>query len=632
MNTTENVYLKHPVLKTEKIRLFKLTRSEDGHIRGKLRVVSWDEALSSHYHALSYTWGAPHPKRADLDSARTQEIYCDDNTQAVRITKNLEEFLRCLEQSAETLPELWVDAICIDQSSIEERNEQVRLMWKIYQSAKSTLVWLGDENNGAGETCSLVERLATEIRTGEGSSGQVSLTQANFEALAAFFEHSWFSRAWVLQEVILAKEITVRCGTKSISWDDLVLVSQKIATSGWKIKLRSLSQLKTSVTSLPFSSMPAIIDAIKGDKTFLHTLIRARRFKATDSRDKVFALLGIAIAEKHLPSIDSTIIPAYNLDLDRVYHETAVALLEASEDVMLLTCAEGNESHDGKNTSNNPSWVPNWADSRTLGLGNTGYRQFSSGPPLSHKISFSDDKRILFLIGGCLDSIVEVGESKEEVRQGELFRKWMTILSALPPNYQYSDPAQSCVEAFWRTLITNRGPEGTRVKYPSPAILGADFKLWFANKMRAYTQSATSPEKEDALLDLWGTIDKIPRKGEDDLIPSRSDFDASNTPQNPQPQGTDDEHVNLYATTYTHAIHLRLFRTQNHYLGLGSQSVRVNDLVWIVPGSKVPLILRPTSNPNRFTLVGGAYVHGAMTSEENAELFRSLDFIRIEIE
>ena len=40
---------------------------------------------------------------------------------------------------------LWVDAICIDQNSDEERSAQVPLMRQIYGNAKSVLVWLGPE-------------------------------------------------------------------------------------------------------------------------------------------------------------------------------------------------------------------------------------------------------------------------------------------------------------------------------------------------------------------------------------------------------------------------------------------------------------------------------------------------------
>jgi Heterokaryon incompatibility protein (HET) len=39
----------------------------------------------------------------------------------------------------------WIDALCINQASIEEKNHQVAMMRKIYSSASFVLVWLGPE-------------------------------------------------------------------------------------------------------------------------------------------------------------------------------------------------------------------------------------------------------------------------------------------------------------------------------------------------------------------------------------------------------------------------------------------------------------------------------------------------------
>jgi hypothetical protein len=38
---------------------------------------------------------------------------------------------------------LWIDAVCIDQGNLEERNQQVAQMRDIYTNAKSVIVWLG---------------------------------------------------------------------------------------------------------------------------------------------------------------------------------------------------------------------------------------------------------------------------------------------------------------------------------------------------------------------------------------------------------------------------------------------------------------------------------------------------------
>lgn len=84
------------------------------------------------YNALSYVWGDPNIT-----------ITISVNGQPFPATKNLAAALHGLRaKGVDGL--LWVDAICIDQSSIEEKNQQVPLMRDIYVKAQKTLVWLGE--------------------------------------------------------------------------------------------------------------------------------------------------------------------------------------------------------------------------------------------------------------------------------------------------------------------------------------------------------------------------------------------------------------------------------------------------------------------------------------------------------
>jgi hypothetical protein len=85
------------------------------------------------------------------------------------------------------------------------------------------------------------------------------------------------------------------------------------------------------------------------------------------------------------------------------------------------------------------------------------------------------------------------------------------------------------------------------------------------------------------------------------------------------PQKGDSSKTNDFGTTFSHAKHLKLFRTLNGYLGLGSECIGEGDSLWILPGSRVPLILRPVKrngkDGNRYQLVGGTYLHGFMNGE-----------------
>jgi hypothetical protein len=68
------------------------------------------------YEALSYTWG---------DASIKLSILCGNNP--FPVTSNLHEALLRLRSEKEAR-KVWIDAICINQDDIAERNAQVALM------------------------------------------------------------------------------------------------------------------------------------------------------------------------------------------------------------------------------------------------------------------------------------------------------------------------------------------------------------------------------------------------------------------------------------------------------------------------------------------------------------------------
>lgn len=83
------------------------------------------------YFALSYVWGT--------DSA-DDFVFIDDRQFPIR--PNLQAALHQLRLS-EFTGRLWIDALCINQSDVYERNWQVSYMRSIYSNADAVLIWLG---------------------------------------------------------------------------------------------------------------------------------------------------------------------------------------------------------------------------------------------------------------------------------------------------------------------------------------------------------------------------------------------------------------------------------------------------------------------------------------------------------
>ncbi|KAK1961609.1 heterokaryon incompatibility, partial [Colletotrichum sublineola] len=83
------------------------------------------------YNALPYTWGSPGPM---------VEMVVNDQRMSFR--KNLEQALRIVRGSR-VARAIWVDAICIDQSSTAERSRQVARMFGIYDRAIEVICYVG---------------------------------------------------------------------------------------------------------------------------------------------------------------------------------------------------------------------------------------------------------------------------------------------------------------------------------------------------------------------------------------------------------------------------------------------------------------------------------------------------------
>ena len=71
-----------------------------------------------------------------------------------------------------------------------------------------------------------------------------------------------------------------------------------------------------------------------------------------------------------------------------------------------------------------------------------------------------------------------------------------------------------------------------------------------------------------------------------------------------------------------------LILTENNHLGLGPESAKEGDMVWILPGTNVPFVLRRVDG-QRYTLVGEAHIHGIMHGEAVAT--GKLEFRDIEV-
>lgn len=190
--------------------------SED--IKVRCRITTWPIDNIPPYRAISYTWGDP-------ESNTTILI----NDRAFRVRTNCEFVLKQAYWYEKTYY-YWVDAICINQESLEEKSMQVSIMGSIYKRAAHVLACVGDHaDDSAFLFHKLKQRAFTErlFRTNSLAlsstlslrfqlGNKFSTTVRFLQAVAPFIERPYFTRLWILQELRNAKEATFLCGSDAI--------------------------------------------------------------------------------------------------------------------------------------------------------------------------------------------------------------------------------------------------------------------------------------------------------------------------------------------------------------------------------------------------------------------------------
>jgi len=155
-------------------------------------------------------------------------LFEDDKPFTVYITRNLHAAIRditrysaghTLRHSIWSLPPdriyFWIDALCIDQSNNQERGIQVQIMSKVYARSVAVLVWLGPIPGSKTEPS--IRQMHDLVRDGfsasanaaenrkKGKSAYVSWVNVpiNCLTLKQLFSLPWWTRVWVVQEVVL---------------------------------------------------------------------------------------------------------------------------------------------------------------------------------------------------------------------------------------------------------------------------------------------------------------------------------------------------------------------------------------------------------------------------------------------
>lgn len=109
------------------------------------------------------------------------------------ITANCEQVLRQLRRKDHERA-LWVDSICINQESIEERSVQINLMGDVNELAERTLIWLGPSDKFLDALYSEILRLPLIRTESTGHSRSSRIWVSTFKKPTIRNQHLPFSK------------------------------------------------------------------------------------------------------------------------------------------------------------------------------------------------------------------------------------------------------------------------------------------------------------------------------------------------------------------------------------------------------------------------------------------------------
>jgi hypothetical protein len=529
----------------------------------------------------------------------------------------------------------WIDALCIDQNNPHEQASQVKLMRSIYKKASLVRIWFGSEDThhlsepevkgwgnrlvakvaprhhigNYGDVPVLLTFIAQALKNIEGANNRlVSMKSSDdtafrnqsfglpppsateWSVVRDFFSHPWHSRAWVMQEVVLAEQATAFLGDWEIQWSAVGKAASWFQQKGYNLPPDVEYKPSELHDFMPVSSAAAIWNmSFAPDKqvALLDLLRESRNRLSSKNVDKFYAVLGLAIEVNsgRGDQYDALIEPDYSKPIDEVFRDLTRFLIAQHNNLDVLSHAGGTEDHPGW-----PSWVPRWHEGKpSKDYAHRNLKDIQCAgttEPLTPGTPSSPN--ILLLKGIEIDTIQSFNERLTsygfgtQVHQEErefVLHAW-DIFQHQTHNQQslpYSSPRETAL-AFISTMTAGLSNLGL----PTHLDLHhqRDAARWFAKHLRNKVSATTWFEH---LSHIFAGKPDASRFHEAFLAACRG---------------------------------RRFFVSKKGYMGMGPQGLKEGDSVVVAFGAQVPFVIRRGNGAGEmYRFVGDCYVPGLMRGE-----------------
>lgn len=553
------------------------------------------------YDAISYAWGGE-----DASS----KISVDGKD--LPITPSVHEIL-CQLYKSNPARKIWIDAICINQADNAEKAQQVRRMHEIYGAARQVVVWLGSAGDRSDLAMDNIPMLHGKFPNTPGwlgpkvgpelwvetqldameRYGLPNWSDPVWPALRALLDRSVFRRLWIVQEVVLAKVITVLCGNKKVNWTLLFGLIFSLDKAGLLVLIEGTSVSRGYEDGFLFpyglgASRDAYAMGRLGNdmKPFMFFVRAGRMRQVTEPVDRIYGFLGLASQ-----SARECIRVDYSENGRAQYWKTYIRysklFLAEDKELALLSMASSQYKPNGL-----PSWCPNFnaCKDESSNFGQQRGYQAGFGYELTRAVRtiITPGLNSIQVPGFRIDTVMHVGGSpapgtvKSQALadealawEAECFELSMNTYSVAIDNEQLMIKA---VESYVRTLMANR--ISTQSHSPAPPLYEDLQRARFRRKhhdtdARTWDWNAAKIDSMEDLRSAERCMGKVTRH-----------------------QGC------------------RFFSTHGNRFGLGPRDTKPGDVVCVLYSAAPVFILRFEPEERGARLVGDAYVDGIMKLDE----------------
>ncbi|KAL7924575.1 heterokaryon incompatibility domain-containing protein [Trichoderma austrokoningii] len=453
----------------------------------------------------------------------------------------------------------------------------------------------------------------------EVADDEVDASDASDEEISAFLRliaRPWFTRCWVLQEVCLAKDAVLLCGTQAIDWDLFyfgftltVLISEK------GLRGRPDQIFRTALLLIGTIRLKMFDQSSPYEGAGLLWLLRkVMSLNATEAHDKIYSILGLLTDEE---SLQLNIVPDYTLSVAECYQKTALLIISQMKNLdILLTDRNFNTTLDI------PSWVTDWTSlpdpspasldphSQDLTGEEDGKRPFSASLSTTWTPIAGPDAKTLRLSGYDFDEIIALEDilTVPAVDHTDIAGMGTSVsnLTGFMKKLFLGLGSYFDILVKWETLAMSKKYS----KYPT----GEDMETVFALTM--CTGSIDSPELALQRFQKWRKTLRGPRKVAFlKNLGINGGFYKTMVAALGIGSGFSVVDDRVYATATETTLWRRLARTKKGYLAVVPSQAIVGDHVALYKGGRMPLIVRRLGEGDKREFIGSCYVHGIMYGE-----------------